>query len=204
MTLPLKRAQVLKGSAWLAANFSADIQAAIAGTPITLPLVQAIACKETHNIWLRRIDTHDPAALLALCVGDASGDSPGTSRGAFPRNTAAFREKYGAPFTDMLIAEANHARALRGLPPAAWVYKGYGIFQYDLQHVEKDEPFFRQRQWYQIGPCAIRMANVLARCFKAADGDTREAVRRYNGTGPKAEEYADHVMRFFAWCQGKA
>ncbi len=204
MTVPLKKSQVLSGAAWLSANFVNEIQGAIAGTPITLPLVQAIACKETHNIWLPRINTHAAAALLPLCVGDASGDFPGTSRSAFPKDTAAFRAKYGADFTDMLIGEANSARALRGLPPASWVYKGYGIFQYDLQHVEKNESFFRERLWHRIGPCVGMIVTELKRTFKAAGGDQREAVRRYNGSGPRAEEYADHVLQFLAWCEGKA
>jgi hypothetical protein len=204
MTIPLQRSQVLKGAAWVAAHFAAPIHAAIAGTPVTLPLVQAIACKETHNIWLGRIDTVDPGTLLTCCVGDASGDAPGSSRSAFPQNTEAFRQNYGEEFTTMLIAEANRARALRGLPPAAWVYKGYGLFQYDLQHVVKDPDFFRNRAWHTIGPCLEKLLAELKRCFKASGGDVRGAVRRYNGSGPRAEEYADHVMQFTAWCEGKA
>lgn len=204
MTIPLQRSQVLKGAAWLAANFAAPIQAAIAGTPVTLPLVQAIACKETHNIWLGRIDSVDPATLLACCVGDASGDFPGTSRSAFPTNTAAFRERYGDEFTDMLIAEANNARALRGYGPAEWVYKGYGIFQYDLQHVVKDPEFFRTRAWHRIGPCLEKLVAELTPRLEITGGEVRGAVRRYNGSGPRAEEYADHVMQFMAWCEGKA
>jgi len=204
MTLPLTRSQVLKGAAWLSANFTAETQTAIAGSPVTLPLVQAIACKETHNIWLPRIDSHPAGDLLGFCVGDASGDFPGTSRSAFPTNTAAFRAKYGPAFTDMLIAEANKARALRGLPAAAWVYKGYGIFQYDLQHVAADEAFFRERKWYDFEACAEKLVLELSRTFKASAGDVRGAVRRYNGSGPRAEEYADVVMQFLAWCEGKA
>jgi hypothetical protein len=29
--------------------------------------------------------------------------------------------------------EANDTRKLRGFGPQHWVYKGYGLFQYDLQ-----------------------------------------------------------------------
>lgn len=204
MTIPLQRSQVLKGAAWLSANFGTAIHGAIAGTPVSLPLVQAIACKETHNIWLSRIDTHKPETLLAACIGDASGDFPGTSRGAFPKNTPAFRDRFGDEFTDMLIAETNQARALRGLPAAAWVYKGYGIFQYDLQHVQTDPDFFRNRAWHNIGPCIDKLLVELKRTFKASGGDVRGAVRRYNGSGAQAEAYADHVMQFLAWCEGKA
>lgn len=203
MSLPLTRSQVLKGRAWLTNHFAGPLMTAKAGTPITMPLLCAIALKETHNIWLPRVDSHTPDELLPLCVGDASGDVPGAPRNAFPKNTAEFRARYGDDFTEMLIAEANAARALRGLSPARIVYKGYGIFQYDLQHVVKDEDFFRERRWYRIEACAEKVIQELVRTFKASGGDVRGAVRRYNGSGPRAEAYADDVMQFLAWCEGR-
>ena len=78
-------------------------------------------------------------------IGDASGDFPNTSRSAFPKDTPTFRAAFGDAFADMLIAEANASRALRNMGPKTWVYKGYGIFQYDLQHVHADKAFFRER-----------------------------------------------------------
>jgi hypothetical protein len=203
MALPLSQDQVGQAAAWLMAHFGDAILAAIRGKPYDAALACAIAAKETAAYWVSRIGTLSPAEILGLQVGDASGDAPGTSRAAFPRNTAAFRARHGDEFTDMLIAEANKARALRGLGPKAWVYKGYGIFQYDLQHVETDEAFFRERQWYDMAPCLSRMTRVLDRTFIRANGIERDAVRRYNGSGPAAEEYAAHVMTFVGWCRDR-
>jgi hypothetical protein len=87
----------------------------------------------TAYFWLNFIDKKSVADVLARCVLDASGDYPGTERSAFPKNTHAFTAKYGDAFANMLIAEANATRKWRGFGPAAWVYKGYGLFQFDLQ-----------------------------------------------------------------------
>ena len=199
MTLPLTQPQVVTGATWLMASCGPAIRAATAGKPYTPALVCAIACKETGFIWIPRSATMTAAALLPRLVGDASGDIKGTSRRAFPRNTAAFRAKFGDVFTAMLIGEANQARAMRGLPPAHIVYKGYGLFQYDLQHVLTDQPFFEERQWYTIEPCLARLTQVLERTFLAAGGDVHDGVRRYNGSGPAAETYADHVLAYADW-----
>ena len=201
MTLPLSKAQVTKGATWLLGNFGAQITEATSGKPYSRAVVCAIACKETGFIWISRTDTHDGPTLLPLLVGDASGDIEGHPRNAFPKNTADFRAKFGDDFAEMLIVEANKARGLRGLAPARIVYKGYGIFQYDLQHVITDRAFFEERLWHAIDPCLDRLARELDRCFAAASSP-RDAVRRYNGSGPAAEEYADHVMIFANWCAG--
>jgi hypothetical protein len=71
--------------------------------------------------------------VLARCVLEASGDYPSTERSAFPKNTHAFKTKYGDAFAHMLIPKANGTRKWHGFGPAAWVYKGYGLFQFDLQ-----------------------------------------------------------------------
>lgn len=201
MALPLTKQQVLKGAGWLLANFAAEIDAAVAGKPYDMPIVCAIACKETGFIWISRSSTMTATRLLPLLVGDASGDVAGAPRTAFPKNTAAFRTDFGAPFTNKLIAESNNARALRGLSPAQIVYKGYGIFQYDLQHVRTDRAFFENLLWHKIGPCFQRLTKELDRSFAAANGNRREGVRRYNGSGPRAEIYADHVLAFADWCK---
>jgi hypothetical protein len=203
MNLPLSKAQVTKGAAWLHNNFAAQIAAAIEGKPYSAPIVCAIACKETGFIWIPRTEMA-PGDLLPLLVGDASGDIEGHPRHAFPQNTEEFRDQFGDDFTSLLTDESNAARALRGLGPAHIVYKGYGIFQYDLQHVMTDEVFFRNRLWHRIEGCLDRLTRELDRCFDAADDDTHDAVRRYNGSGSAAETYADHVMAFADFCTGVA
>lgn len=199
MALPLSKPQVTRGAAWLLTNFGPDIAAAVDGKPYGRPIVCAIACKETGFIWIQRAASLGPA-ILPLLVGDASGDLAGHPRTAFPQNTAAFRARYGDAFTGMLIDEANKARALRGMGPKEIVYKGYGLFQYDLQHVVTDQEFFEDRLWHEMGPCLERLTRELDRCFAAAQGEVRGAIRRYNGSGAQAELYADHVMAFADWC----
>lgn len=201
MNLPLSKEQVTRGAVWMHANFAVEMAAALRGKPYPAEIVCAIACKETGFIWIPRTKM-TPLALLPLLVGDASGDIDGHPRNAFPQNTAVFRARFGDDFADELITESNNARALRGLGAAEIVYKGYGIFQYDLQHVEEDEEFFRQRMWHQVDACFDRLTGELDECFTAAEGDTRDAVRRYNGSGPAAQLYADHVMAFADFCKG--
>lgn len=196
MALPLSKAQVTKGTGWLISQFGPEISSAVSGKPYSRAILCAIACKETGFIWIARTDTMTPGKLLPLLIGDASGDVAGHPRSAFPKNTAAFRARFGNAFADTLISEANKARALRGLSAAQIVYKGYGIFQYDLQHVQTDEEFFRGLLWHTMGPCLDRLTRELDRAFAAAHGDVRGGVRRYNGSGPAAETYADHVMAF--------
>jgi hypothetical protein len=204
MNLPLSKEQVTKGAVWMHTNFAPQIASAISEKPYSAAILCAIACKETGFIWIQRTSM-TPATLLPLLIGDASGDVADAPRNAFPQNTAEFRAKFGETFADALIAESNNARALRGLHPAHIVYKGYGIFQYDLQHVSTDEAFFRNRLWHQIDGCLDRLTRELDGCFRAAPrGNIHDAVRRYNGSGPAAEIYADHVMAFADFCTGIA
>jgi hypothetical protein len=196
---PLNQRQTIAAARWMNDNFGPQIKKAIKGTPIAFSLVAAIACKETAAKWLGRIGRLSPDALLASCVFDASGDFPGTSRGAFPRNTAAFRAEFGDQLTDMLIAEANKSRALDKFNPKQWVYKGYGIFQYDLQHIKTDEAFFREKQWASMEACLAKMKLVLLEKIKAKDEDMRAAIAAYNGAGERARTYAEHVLQFNEW-----
>jgi len=201
MPLPLTKAQAIKCIGWLKSNFKPALQAAVAGTPFTIDTLCGIACQETANVWYSWIGRKTPDEILKLCVFDASGDFPGTQRSAFPRNTAAFRAKYGDDFTNMLIAEANASRKMRNLPARDWVYKGYGIFQYDLQHVVADEVFFRQKQWYTMANCLQKGMLELNRKWKEQGGDMFKTIRSYNGSGPRAQEYANNVTIFISYSQ---
>lgn len=197
--LPVSRTQALKARNWLVQNFGDQIDQAIQGSPLDANHVAAIACKETANVWLGWIDRLAPADVLARCVFDGSGDVPGTSRSAFPRNAADFRAKVGDALTDMLIDEANETRKLRGYSPQRWLYKGYGLLQYDLQHYLNDPAFFRDRQWRAMDACLDRFMKEMTTKLQAAGGDIPDAVRRYNGSGPKAEQYREHVMYIYGW-----
>lgn len=208
--LPISEKSARLATRWLMSNFGPRVAAAGAGTPFTPAILCGIVCQETAYFWLPLLKKlsedpaykDDPRALadevLARCVLDASGDAPDSSRSAFPKNTAAFRKEYDTAFADRLIAEANRTRALRGYGPKEWVYKGYGIFQYDLQFVVKDEAFFRQRLWYSFDECCSRVMSELRSKLKAT-GELWEAVRAYNGSGPRARAYRDNVKVFAGW-----
>lgn len=197
--LPINHAQALKVARFMKTQFGAAMKDAAAGTPFSVDLLCGIACKETAIFWVGLIDTLAVNKIVERCVFDANGDFPGAPRSAFPRNTAAFRERYGDAFTAMLIDEANQTRALRNYGPKQWVYKGYGIFQYDLQYVVSDEAFFRQKQWYSFDTCLAKAVSELKKKY-AITGDLWRAVKAYNGSGPRATEYANHVMQYAEWC----
>jgi hypothetical protein len=196
----LNQAQVQKVRTWMAANFGAQIDAAAAAIGVDSNLIYAIACQETAVMWLGWIDKMTPDKILAGCVFDSSGDAPAGGREAFPKNTAEFRGRFGDATTQQLIDEANAARAIRGFSPRDWVYKGYGIFQYDLQNIQSDADFFTNRRWYDIAACLDRFSKVFGEKLKATQGDLRAAVKAYNGSGPRAEAYATAVMQMREWC----
>lgn len=201
--LPITENQARQATGWLVENFGAEMRAAIENTPAVpfgVDLLCGIVCQETAYAWLAFVNQLTPAQVLARCVYDASGDAAGTTRSAFPKNTAAFRDRYGDAFTEMLIGEANETRALRGMGPKTWVYKGYGLFQYDLQYVEPDEGFFRNRLWRSFDECLKRAMGELMTKYQAK-GELWAAVKAYNGTGPRAEQYKENVRVFTAWAK---
>ena len=103
----------------------------------------------------------------------------------------------------MLVEEANATRALRGLRAKDWVYKGYGIFQYDLQFVTQDESYFRFRQWHDFQACVNRAIKELTSIYGRNGGKLWEAVRAYNGAGQAARNYRDNVKEFTAAAQAE-
>lgn len=199
MPLPISREQAHSAAKWMKSNFGAQIQQAVNGTAFSLDIVCGIACQETAYVWLNWLNNLSVNDILARCVFDASGDFPGTQRGVFPKNTAAFRNRYGNEFTEMLIEEANKTRALRHFGPQQWVYKGYGIYQYDLQHVTEDDIFFRQKQWYSYDICLDKLMKELKQKYQATH-DLWKAIKAYNGSGPRATEYANNVIQLAHYC----
>ena len=194
----------IRAANWLKENFEAQIKERIAGTPYDVDLVCAIALQETAIKWIYWIDNYPPEIILQRCVFDASGDYPGTVRFAFPKNKTAFQQVYGAKITDDLIAEGNKQRAMpqhdapKGYSAADYLYKGYGIFQYDLQHIKTDAEFFLFKQWYNFSDCMQRLVDELN--AKAGINDNlHNIVKAYNGSGKAAEDYANNVMMFKEW-----
>ncbi|HEV2840304.1 MAG TPA: hypothetical protein VGW39_03180 [Chthoniobacterales bacterium] len=203
--LPISLGSARKATNWLMTNFGGSIRSATDGTPFNSALLCGIACQETAYFWLPLLtkagSTITPDEVVARCVLDASGDAPNAPRSAFPKNTAAFRAKYDRAFCDMLVDEANATRALRGFSPKEWIYKGYGIFQYDLQFVVEDEDYFRFKQWHDFELCLKRVMKELKTIFARNGGNLWEAVRAYNGGGQSARDYRDNVKQFAAAAQ---
>ncbi len=101
----------------------------------------------------------------------------------------------------MLIAEANQMRrVLHGWSAAQYLYKGYGIFQYDLQNITSDEPFFREKLWYTFDHCIDRLMREIKTKLQANANNLEKAVRAYNGSGPRADIYVRDVMLIRQWC----
>ena len=137
---------------WFKDQYQPSIEAAIAGTPLSVDFVVALACKETGNIWplLRRAGLPS-AEVEANCVGDTLDEDRG--RRAFPKNKA---ELLRAPRGGEMFAIGR--QALQGMArfipsyagAAAMPNKfchGYGIFQRDLQFFLKEPEFFLDRTW---------------------------------------------------------
>lgn len=99
----------------------------------------------------------------------------------------------------MLIEEADISRVLCGFRPQRQGYKGYGLFQYNLQHVIRDRAFFKEKRWYDFDHCMDRAMRVL-RSKYARTGDLWSAVRAYNGSGSAAMRYAINVFQFTNDC----
>ena len=104
----------------------------------------------------------------------------------------------------MLIAEANKTRAMRGFGPKQWVYAGYGLFQYDIQHIQTDEAFFLQKLWYEMDHCLIKVMKELRSEWAAHPNDLFQTIKAYNGSGPRAENYANNVLQFLDWIRKRA
>lgn len=193
--LPISLSQAKRVTQWLKRNYGPKIEAVTKDTPFPPHIICAITCQETAYFWLKMSDTMKADEVLARCVLDASGEMPSDPRSAFPRNTDAFRGKYGDDFADMLIEEANKTRTIRGMSPKEWVYKGYGIFQYDLQAVVDDKEFFHEKQWYDIDACLARVVGELKHKW-ARTNDLWASVKAYNGSGPRADQYRRNVQKF--------
>ena len=191
---PITDRQATAAIQWLDSCFGEEVNKAVK-SPFTASDLYGIVCQETAYFWLQFLGRLTPKDIVARCVLDGSGDVAGTSRRAFPSNTAEFKREYGPAFTEILVKEGNKTRLLRGLRPWSKIYKGYGIFQYDLQFVKTDEYFFKERQWYVFNACLLRCQGELDRTY-ARHGTVHEAIRAYNGVGPRARAYATNVTYY--------
>lgn len=199
MPLPLSKSQAISAVTWIKTNFKDQLEEAVKDTPYSIDTLCGIACQETACVWLSWINNKTPDEILKLCVFDASGDFPDTNRGAFPKNTSAFRAVYGDALTEEFITEANNSRHARGYGNKEWVYKGYGIFQYDLQNIKTDEDFFVKKEWYSMAACLDKVMSLLKTKAAANGNDMFKTIKAYNGRGTAAENYANNVTIFISY-----
>jgi len=196
--LPISLDTAKKVNQFLLGNYEQAFIDATHGTPFDKHTLVAIACQETAYVWSNWIGKHDSATILQRCVFDATGDTKDTQgqRSAFPKNAANFLTKFTQDDLNILIEEANKTRVLRGFSPASMLYKGYGLFQYDLQFILSDKDFFLHKQWYSIDECIKRAMKELNGKY-AVSKDVRTSIRMYNGSGKAAENYANNVMTYY-------
>jgi hypothetical protein len=199
MSLPINDKQAVVAIKYSDGNWGVPIKDRVT-EPFTEHHIYGILCQETAYFWLNYIQRITPDKVSARCVLDGSGDVAGTSRNAFPRNTEAFRRHFGDDFTELLIREGNKSRLLRGMKPWGKLYKGYGPFQYDLQYSLTDEVFFKERRWYDVSKCVDKCLGELEVKYKH-QGNVPQAIRAYNGSGPRAEQYAKNVLYYAALSQ---
>lgn len=155
---------------WFKTEFGPRIVPLLAGTPLTVDMIAAIACQETGHIWplLRRENMATPR-ILALCVGDTLDADKG--RRAFPRTKA---ELLARPNGDRMFAIARQALVemaakVPGYTGAAArpdkFCHGYGMFQCDLQFFLTDPDYFLERRYEHfeetLGKCLVELRHAL-------------------------------------------
>ena len=200
---------VVSAATWLMHNFGAQSRDGLRGTGFPPSLACAIACQESGYEWFKKKfrQNHSPAQVLRLMVLDNV-----TPRQAFPRDTATFQKdrRVGHLSAD-LIAASDASRAARGYSPTGKLLFGYGIFQYDLQHILTDRAFWEDRdtmkspngavvpvrgRWHDIDVCVDRLVAELSAKRKRHPDSMFETIRAYNGAGSNARAYAQIITRF--------
>ena len=166
---------------WFKTTFGSKIAQKVAGTPLSVDLITAIALQETGYLWDKLIAHHggNVDKILEGCVGDTL-DAP--NRSAFPKNKADLLTiQHGAQMFAIARAalgtladiDATYRQVFLGNPNK--FCRGYGILQYDLQHIRVNPAFFLQRQWTSFDVCLDR-----------AVGELMHAVSRRGFTGRRS------------------
>lgn len=201
--IPLTDANVVKAVSWLHTNFGEQMSRALP-EEIPLAFAYAVVCQETAIAWVKPhpqarpgfrdsapIDRLSPEIILKRCVFDTSGDEliPGTNtprrtRDVFPRNRAEFTARHGESAAEFLVNEGSMMRReFHGWDPSGWLYKGYGLFQFDLQHAQEGQlAFFMERQWYQLDACLTHFISEMRPRVINNNGDLLAAAASYNGS----------------------
>lgn len=160
---------------WFKRSFHQEIGPALAGTPLNLDMLAAIACQETGQIWGRlQRQGLERQEVLSLCVGDTL-DAP--NRSAFPRTRAELvahprgREMFGIA-REALVNMARHVPGFAGAARNPDKFcRGFGLFQLDLQFFRTEPDYFLNREYETFG-------NALARCVRELRHGLRKLGRQ--------------------------
>ncbi|MDM0013261.1 hypothetical protein QTH87_12530 [Variovorax sp. J22P168] len=166
---------------WFKTEFQPRILPLLAGTPLTVDMIAAIACQETGHIWpvLRRKGMATDR-ILALCVGDTLDADKG--RRAFPKTKA---ELLSRPGGDRMFAIAHQglvdmAAQVPGYSAVAArpdkFCHGYGMFQCDLQFFLTDPDYFLERRYAQFEQTLGKCLEELGRALRKLGFERRESL----------------------------
>lgn len=168
---------------WFKQQFQAQIEPALAGTPISVDMIVALACQETGHIWpvLRKKNMPVPQ-ILALCVGDTIDAMPTGGRRAFPQTKAALLEKpNGQQMFDIaragLVEMARHINGYAGAVAKPHKFcHGFGLFQLDLQFFIEDPQYFLQQRYEHFDQTLGKCIDSLKRALRKLDFQNRELL----------------------------
>jgi hypothetical protein len=149
--------------AWFKAEFFAQMEVAVQGTPLTVDFLTALACQETGSIWpVLRKKVPDRQRLLELCVGDTLD-----GRSAFPTSVAELKAWPGGKdmFDIARQSLVDMAQFVPGFQAVALKPNKYchafGVFQVDIQHFKKEPNYFLNRTWATFEGSLGRAMGIL-------------------------------------------
>ena len=153
---------------WFKTQFATAIHQAVAGTPLSLDFLTAIACQETGSLWVPMRRQGLPVdRVVALCAGDTLDADKG--RSAFPRTRAELEatplgQKMFQIARQALIDMSQHVPVYAAVAqrPDKFCH-GFGVFQLDLQFFRDDPAYFLNREYE-------RFDNSLDRCVRELKG----------------------------------
>ncbi|MBT9387030.1 SH3 domain-containing protein [Pseudooceanicola sp. CBS1P-1] len=157
---------------WFIDTFGDRIEAAIADTPLTLELLAGVGYQETGYTWgrIRRV-ARDETEFLLYCTGDTIDENSRSPRRAFPKNRLSLvRANRGQEMYSIARQSVERiGSVVLDYAPAARdpdkFCRGYGLFQYDLQHFKTDPDYFLNQSWKDFDLC---LGKALAELIPAA------------------------------------
>lgn len=171
---------------WFKRTFGAKIAQKVAGTPLSVDFITAVALQETGHTWERLIEHHggNVDKILEGCVGDTF-DTP--NRSAFPKNKAELlTHPQGAQMFAIAraalgtLAEIDSTYRRVFLGNANKFCHGFGILQYDIQHMKTDPDFFLQRKWLSFDACLDNAINELMRGVRVRGFEGRRSLSNFD------------------------